>query len=278
MTNWPKDTQSARNAFYGDPGKGEIPRQMVPVIPPFRMIYIDDKGKKSVVKKIQFHRLAANSLLAALNEIWDYCGRDQKVLESYGLHIYGGAYNHRYVRGSNSKWSNHAYATAIDFNPAANGLYAKGNIPQFAIDAFLRQGWMWGGYYSGRKDPMHFEAVDNGGRKPKSPPPAAKRVALTAVGPTPPADAPEDEFGSAKPIYKSKIVQAATAIGVTEGGDALSQVNDAATKAAELKGHADDLGLWDVVQHLVTNPRFIMAAVVVVAVIAIVVWRWKDHE
>ena len=33
MTAWPKDNQAARNAFYGDPGKGEIAAQMVPVTP-----------------------------------------------------------------------------------------------------------------------------------------------------------------------------------------------------------------------------------------------------
>lgn len=102
---WPKDTQAARNFFYGDPGKGQIAQQMVPVVPPFAMYY---EGKR--VRAIQFHRKAAPALLAALNEIWDYCQRDQKKVDAAGVSNYAGAYNHRMVRGSSTKWSNHAYA------------------------------------------------------------------------------------------------------------------------------------------------------------------------
>lgn len=187
MTAWPKDTQAARNAFYGDPGKGQIAGQMVPVVPPFAMYY---EGKR--VKAIQFHRKAAPALLAALNEIWDYCGRDQAKIDAAGVSKYAGAHNHRMVRGSKSKWSNHAYAAAIDLNAAENGLYAKGNMPQFVIDAFCRQGAMWGGWYKGRKDPMHFEFVDNGGRKPASPPPVWPAVARIFSEPQP--EVPTDDL------------------------------------------------------------------------------------
>lgn len=182
MPTWPKDNQTARNAFYGDPAKGQIAAQMVPVVPPFAMYY---EGKR--VKAIQFHKKAAAALLAALNEIWDYCGHDQSKIDAAGVSKYAGAYNHRLVRGSATKWSNHAYAAAIDLNAAENGLYQKGNMPQFVIDAFCRQGAMWGGWYSGRKDPMHFEFVDNGGRKPGSSKPVwPKPAALMS--------APEDDF------------------------------------------------------------------------------------
>ncbi|MGT2440296.1 hypothetical protein ACU4GH_36125 [Bradyrhizobium betae] len=51
---WPKDTQAAPNAFYGDPRKGEIAPQMVPVIPLFVMYYESRR-----VKSIMFHRKAA---------------------------------------------------------------------------------------------------------------------------------------------------------------------------------------------------------------------------
>jgi hypothetical protein len=173
VTNWPKDTQAARNAFYGDPGKGEIAPQMVPVVPPFAMYY---EGKR--VRSIMFHRKAAGALLAALNEIWDACGRDQARIDAAGVSKYAGAYNHRLVRGSSSKWSNHAYAAAIDLNAGENALgVKKGTMPQFVVDAFCRQGAMWGGWYKSRPDWMHFEFVDNGGRKPKSPAPIFGRPA-----------------------------------------------------------------------------------------------------
>lgn len=188
MPTWPKDNQSARNAFYGDPGKGQIASQMVPVTPPFAMYY---DGKK--IKAIQFHKKAAPALLAALNEIWDYCQHDQAKIDAAGVSKYAGAYNHRKVRGSATKWSNHAYAAAIDLNAGENALgVSKGTMPQFVVDAFCRQGAMWGGWYSGRPDWMHFEFVDNGGRKPKS----SRPVYPTPLGfmPSEETDAPADEF------------------------------------------------------------------------------------
>lgn len=192
MPAWPKDNQTARNAFYGDPGKGQIASQMVPVVPPFAMYY---DGRR--VKAIQFHRKAAPALLAALNEIWDYCEHDQKKIDASGVSKYAGAYNHRKVRGSATKWSNHAYAAAIDLNAGENALgVSKGTMPQFVVDAFCRQGAMWGGWYSSRPDWMHFEFVDNGNRKPKSAKPVFPAVARLV---SPPADdigpsAPADEF------------------------------------------------------------------------------------
>lgn len=201
---WPKDTQAARNTFYGDPGKGEIAHQMVPVVPPFAMYY---EGKR--VKAISFHRRAAPALLAALNEIWDYCQHDQARIDAAGVSKYAGAYNHRLVRGSKTKWSNHAYAAAIDLNAEENGLYAKGNMPQFVIDAFCRQGAMWGGWYTGRKDPMHFEFVDNGGRKPKSPAPIFGRPEplLHAVTGAPADELEDDPPAPAAPASPPANVQ-----------------------------------------------------------------------
>lgn len=195
---WPMDNQEARNAFYGDPAKGEIGPQMVPVVPPFAMYY---EGKR--VKTIQFHRKAAPALLAALNEIWDYCQHDQAKIDAAGVSKYAGAYNHRKVRGSNTKWSNHAYAAAIDLNAGENALgVKKGTMPQFVVDAFCRQGAMWGGWYRGRPDWMHFEFVDNGGRQPQSPPPPAWREPVKffdETEPDAPADALEDVSLNVKP-------------------------------------------------------------------------------
>ena len=188
MTSWPKDNQTARNAFYGDPGKGQIAAQMVPVVPPFAMYY---EGKR--VKAIQFHRKAAPALLAALQEIWDYCQHEQARVDAAGVSKYAGAYNPRKVRGSATKWSNHAYAAAIDLNAGENALgVAKGTMPQFVVDAFCRQGAMWGGWYKSRPDWMHFEFVDNGGRQPKSPRPVFGKVARLLDEPGAPPDDIED--------------------------------------------------------------------------------------
>jgi hypothetical protein len=272
---WPKDTQAARNSFYGDPAKGEIAGQMVPVVPPFAMYY---EGKR--VKAIKFHRKAAPALLAALNEIWIACDRDQGKVDAAGVSKYAGAYNHRKVRGSETKWSNHAYAAAIDLNALENGLGQKGNMPQFVIDAFCRQGAMWGGWYTGRKDPMHFEFVDNGGRKPKTREPDPSQDLTTT-----PAEELQDDFE--RPAEKaSTAVKAARVVGVgTAGATAASQVISAVTgpvtetvqQVQEVVDTSGQLiatskvvtsvapaGFWENALAFVQSPKFLAVALVVV--------------
>ncbi len=158
MARWPADNQAALLKYYGTPGP-DVERQLVPVVPPFQMYY---DGK--LVKQIRFHRKAAPALKAALQEIWDHYGRDQSRIDALGISKYAGAYNPRKVRGSATKWSNHAYGAAIDLNAEENGFgKGKGSIPQPVIDAFKRQGARWGGDYMGRTDPMHFEFCDSTG-------------------------------------------------------------------------------------------------------------------
>lgn len=274
MSRWPKDTQAARNAFYGDPAKGEIAPQMVPVVPPFKLYY----GGKPV-KAIQFHKRAAPALAAALQEIWDACAHDQKKIDALGISKYAGAYNHRKVRGSATKWSNHAYAAAIDLNAEDNGLYQKGNMPQLVIDAFCRQGAMWGGWYKGRLDPMHFEFVDNGGRQPSSKPPIWPPRRSEAVE-KPEQDAPKDVVGEGvvKTLAKSKIAQASATVGVMGAGDAIDQAVDTAGKVEQIKGSADNVGITDYLVPLAQNPRFWVALAVVLCVGLVIYWRWRDHR
>lgn len=155
---WPKDNQSDLIAFYGVPGS-DVERQLVNVVPPFQMYYDGEP-----ISRIRFHRKAASALTAALNEIWDHYGRDQGKIDALGISKYAGTYNPRKVRGSATKWSNHAYGAAIDLNAGENGFgKGHGTMPQPVINAFKRQGARWGGDYRGRTDPMHFEFCDASG-------------------------------------------------------------------------------------------------------------------
>jgi hypothetical protein len=295
MTQWPKDTQSARNAFYGDPGKGEIAGQMIPVVPPFAMYY---DGKR--IKSISFHEKAAPALLAALNEIWDFCQHDQAKVDASGASKYFGAYNPRMVRGSTTKWSNHAYAAAIDLNALENAMYAKGNMPDFIVDAFCRQGWMWGGWYTQRKDAMHFEAVDNGGRKPKSarpiwPPvahlfdqPVAEEFEPTADGPV---DEPAEVAGADKTVIAARATAGAVAATPVIGTAAqsllgsTSDIADQVTTVADQSGHVIAAtkqvisvakpGFWNTLLHVVTSPTFLIGTIVVIAAAWAFVWFWQ---
>jgi hypothetical protein len=182
---WPKDSQQALIGFYGDPGKGECEPQLVPVVPPFRMTF---EGQP--IESIKFHKKAADAFHAALNEIWEAYGKDQSKVDAAGVSRYDGAYNHRLIRGSTTKWSNHAFGAAIDINARENGFNTgHGTMPKIVVDAFKRQGARWGGNYRHRTDPMHFEFCDAGGtaETPTQPPtgritdPATNQPAIVAL-------------------------------------------------------------------------------------------------
>ncbi len=88
------------------------------------------------------------------------------------------AFNCRKATGS-GRWSNHAYGRAIDLNPIENPWVEPGGVvyhrasrpfvkrsprPGVAVAggalvrAFDREGWDWGGRWSGTKDYQHFSA------------------------------------------------------------------------------------------------------------------------
>ena len=152
---WPKDTTAAKNAFYGDfHAKNWASENLVRYVAPFMMYY----DKKPMKTGILVHRKIVPALAMAMNEIWDKCDKDQAKVDKTGASDFGGCFNIRQIAGSNS-YSNHSWACAIDLAPSTNGFNMKGTLPKIVVDAFKRQGALWGGDYTGRKDPMHFEFV-----------------------------------------------------------------------------------------------------------------------
>ena len=159
-TAWPHDDNETLIAFYGTPGTVKL-RDFVP---PFQMI---DADTKKPVKSFEVHPKCFNAFAQVFQEIWDKCNHDQKTIEKYHLHLFGGSYNKRLVRGSVSHWSVHAFAAAIDINPAGAPLAvdarpSQENMPDFAVEAFKRAGATWGGDFQHRKDWMHFQFVYEG--------------------------------------------------------------------------------------------------------------------
>jgi hypothetical protein len=158
MSQWPHDDPASLAAFYGNPNTGAPGKQLVPVVPPFKMYY---DGKP--IAHIMFHKKAALALTAALNAIWEHYDCNQAAIDKAGISRYSGAYNPRKIRGSATRWSNHAYGAAIDFDAEHNGFNTgHGKMPQAVVDAFKAQGALWGGDYHGRTDPMHFEFCSRG--------------------------------------------------------------------------------------------------------------------
>jgi hypothetical protein len=108
--------------------------------------------------RIRAHRLVAEQM-RALFARWE-----QKGLMSLVL-TWEGAYAPRYVRGSQTTLSNHAWGAAFDLNekynrlghvPALRG--ERGQVRELVPDA-IEFGFYWGGHYRDRADGMHFEVA-----------------------------------------------------------------------------------------------------------------------
>lgn len=153
---WPHDDTASKNAFYGDfHSKDWGSRYLIRIMPPFRMYYEEQYLPRGILVNMK----CAQAMLAAFNEIWEKCGKVQAEVDKLGASNYGGCFNIRPISGSNN-YSNHSWACAIDIDPAHNGFNTgHGKMPLIVIDAFKRQGALWGGDYHGRTDPMHFEFV-----------------------------------------------------------------------------------------------------------------------
>lgn len=66
------------------------------------------------------------------------------------------SYANRAIRGRNTP-SNHSWGLAIDIDAQEYGLGSYRRLPQWVVDLFEAYGFDYGGDWSGRKDPMHFE-------------------------------------------------------------------------------------------------------------------------
>lgn len=69
-----------------------------------------------------------------------------------------GGYCKRYISGTTT-WSNHSWGLAVDFNAAANP-YRHGaptDMPSGSSAKAASLGMRWGGDYTDKRDPMHFE-------------------------------------------------------------------------------------------------------------------------
>lgn len=106
-------------------------------------------------RKVQVHRLAADPI-QELFEQW----RKAKLLEL--VKTWGGSWAPRFIRGSRTTLSNHAFGTAFDINVQWNLLGVQpalvgelGSVRELVTIA-NDLGFYWGGHFS-RKDGMHFE-------------------------------------------------------------------------------------------------------------------------
>ena len=106
--------------------------------------------------KMFCHKLIAKQTVSLFSD-WEAAGLMPLVL------TYGGSWVPRFIRGSRTVLSNHAWATAFDINvqwnmlgvqPALKG--KKGSVREL-VSIANKNGWYWGGHFPNRPDGMHFE-------------------------------------------------------------------------------------------------------------------------
>jgi hypothetical protein len=167
--DWPREWVAGElDNFYGNPrgagGRADpawVQQNLTTIVPPWAM-----RSDGSAVSKITIHTKCKDSLTRILNAIWDFAERDPAKIKAAHLDEFDGSYNFRMNVNSPSRLSLHAYGAAIDLAAAENpnGAPWRDNgrmLPRWAIDAFLAEGWCWGGDFSATPDAMHFQATFN---------------------------------------------------------------------------------------------------------------------
>ena len=108
--------------------------------------------------RIQFHAKAAGQLQA----LWAAWEKDQLLPLVIS---FAGSWVPRFIRGSRSTLSNHAWGTAFDINAPQNALGVipalvgnRGSVRKL-VPLAEQHGFYWGGWYGHRPDGMHFEVA-----------------------------------------------------------------------------------------------------------------------
>lgn len=154
--------QSACLSLFGNPNSSAwVAKNTTRVAVPWDMRMGDIP-----IRSIMINKIAAPSLATVLQSIWQRCGKSQSAIHLAGCDCFSGSYAVRPIRGGHTP-SMHSYALAIDINAPANPLGAGPDRAMFHQDSivvqeFKRAGWVWGGDWHGRPDPMHFQYAEVG--------------------------------------------------------------------------------------------------------------------
>jgi hypothetical protein len=105
---------------------------------------------------MRFHRLAADQLKGLWLD-WEQANLLHRVLS------FDGSFVPRFIRGSATVLSNHAFGSAFDINASENPLGARprlvgqpGSVREL-VPLANKWGFYWGGHFGSRPDGMHFE-------------------------------------------------------------------------------------------------------------------------
>jgi hypothetical protein len=132
-------------ALYGDPLSLNFTSRLTLIAFPYPLEFLGSPITHGTV-----HRLAAPNFYAALDQI-----QVRGLTEHFRR--YAGCYFHRTKRGMSVRLSTHSFGIAIDGDAVQYPLGSLKRYPDEVVECFTDFGFVYGGDFSGRKDPMHFQ-------------------------------------------------------------------------------------------------------------------------
>lgn len=111
---YPHDDTKSLTRYYGKPGD-ESKHTFIDL--PYKMKLAWEPS--TTVSRMRLHEKCANDFLNFFKDIASYYTPAQ--IAASGLDMFGGSYNNRAIRGG-TRASTHAFACAVDLNPAENQL------------------------------------------------------------------------------------------------------------------------------------------------------------
>jgi hypothetical protein len=123
-SRWPK--QRDMREFYGKPGANHVK-----IVTAYPMTIAWDKRKK--IPGFTVNERCAEEMQNIFRLALDHYGIDE--IQRLGLDLYGGCYNNRKMRGGKNL-STHAYACAVDIDPARNRLRWRADRAELAKPAY----------------------------------------------------------------------------------------------------------------------------------------------
>lgn len=138
---------------YGKIEYVEMPRGFVKIVNDFEAKFLTKVVLPITGKLVRCHVAMVKPLLVVLNEIVQRSQYDPDYEYFYDLQIF--CPRHMWYL-STKPLSRHAFALAIDGNPADNLPGTAGSMPEGIVALFEDNGFTWGGRWK-KTDPMHFE-------------------------------------------------------------------------------------------------------------------------
>jgi len=106
------------------------------------------------VKKGRCHKLVVDNFIETFNLIAEK-GFEAEVKN------FSGIFYKKNMSGSPSKVSTHSWGISIDLEAEKYPLYSNKRFPERILTIFKKFGFYYGGDFSSRKDPMHFQLCTN---------------------------------------------------------------------------------------------------------------------